>query len=140
MFYLLRAQERVSQFVESLKQRAGLRQMAAALQAEVPLVYGALIGERDSYMARAIAGAGAGSGVSSGGSTGVSSGGGGVSEGMLVGVVGMMHLDGIEKHLVEDHGYKIVSTNCPRSSVNGGDALETNQLSPSRSFENVIIS
>lgn len=61
----------------------------------------------------------------------------GSSDSMLVGVVGMMHLDGIEKHLVADHGYQIVSTNCPRS-VN--DVMESNQWSPSRSFDNVIIS
>jgi pheromone shutdown protein TraB len=106
--------------------------MAAVLKEEVPLVYEALIGERDTYMARAIADSVVVTGASASSRTGVSSG---VSEGLLVGVVGMMHLDGIEKHLVNDHGFKIVSTNCPRS-----DVLETNQLSPSRSFENVIIS
>lgn len=123
----------MSQFVESLKQRAGLRQMAATLKEELPLVYEALIGERDTYMARAIADAGSTAGMSVGSANSSAS----LNEGVLVGVVGMMHLDGIEKHLVADHGYKIVSTNCPRS-VN--DVMESNQWSPSRSFENVIIS
>ena len=33
---------------------------------------------------------------------------------VLVGVVGMMHLDGIEKALVNTYGYTVVRSNCPK--------------------------
>ena len=89
--------EKMSQFVEALKERSSLRLMAATLKEEVPLVYDALIGERDQYMAQAIAEAN-------------------INNTVLVGVVGMMHLDGIERALVNRHGYTIVSykNKCPK--------------------------
>ena len=111
--------------------------MAATLKEELPLVYEALIGERDLYMAHAIADAGASSTLSTTTTKTTGTGTRTGTEGVLVGVVGMMHLDGIEKHLVAEYGYKIVSTNCPR---NADEVVESNKWSPSRSYENIIIS
>ena len=44
LLLLLLQKEQLSVFVESLKERRTLRQMAAVLREEVPLVYSALIG------------------------------------------------------------------------------------------------
>ena len=51
------------------------------------------VGERDNYMARSIAEASGG-------------GGGSAGVGALVGVVGAMHLDGIESVLRRDFGFR----------------------------------
>ncbi len=54
----------------------------------------------------------------------------------VVGVVGMMHMDGIERSLVQDHGFKLIRplTQCSVS----GEALDKADLA--RRFEIPIIS
>jgi pheromone shutdown protein TraB len=77
--------------IERMKQRDTLNTMLSAVKEEVPLVYSALIGERDEFMAEAIANA---------------------KGKVLVGVVGMAHMSGIEKFLIQK-GYSVVKRNCP---------------------------
>ncbi len=84
------------------------------------MVYKYTIGERDQFMARAI---------SEGGESSKGSG-------VLVGVVGMMHLDGIEQFLISDHGYRLVNGLCPKVE----NSMVDSKLKPSRTFENSIIS
>lgn len=77
--------------IERLKQRDVLNTELTAVREEVPLVFAALIGERDEYMANSLSNA----------------------EGnVAVAVVGMAHMFGIEKFLVEK-GYSIAKRNCP---------------------------
>jgi len=77
--------------IERLKQRDVLNTELTAVREEVPLVYAALIGERDEYMANSLSNA----------------------EGnVAVAVVGMAHILGIEKFLVEK-GYSVAKRNCP---------------------------
>jgi len=64
-----------------------------ALRAEVPIVYDALVGERDVYMAESIDE-----------STGK----------LMVCVFGMAHMNGIEKTLVSKK-YSVIRQNCPSS-------------------------
>lgn len=64
--------------VEQLKERSTVRELMATLEKSLPDVYQALIGERDAYMAESLLKA---NGKSS------------------VGVVGMAHMDGIERNL-----------------------------------------
>eukprot|EP00607_Mallomonas_marina_P010747 CAMPEP_0182422712 /NCGR_PEP_ID=MMETSP1167-20130531/8466_1 /TAXON_ID=2988 /ORGANISM="Mallomonas Sp, Strain CCMP3275" /LENGTH=355 /DNA_ID=CAMNT_0024601001 /DNA_START=54 /DNA_END=1119 /DNA_ORIENTATION=+ len=76
--------ESLSNLVEGLKQRKYLTSVMTTVKREVPLVYEALIGERDVYMADSIAGA---------------------KGSRVVAVVGMAHMDGIEKSLLQK-GYQ----------------------------------
>ena len=77
--------------IEQMKQTDTLNTMLSVVKDEVPLVYSALIGERDEYMAKAIENA---------------------KGKVLVGVVGMAHMSGIEKFLMQK-GFYVVKRNCP---------------------------
>jgi len=77
--------------IERMKQRDTLNTMLTAVKEEVPLVYAALIGERDEYLANSLANA---------------------KGNVAVAVVGMAHMFGIEKYLVQQ-GYSVVKRNCP---------------------------
>ena len=77
--------------IERMKQRDTLNEILSVVKNEVPLVYSALIGERDEYMANSIANA---------------------KGNVALGVVGMAHLNGIEKYLIQK-GYSVVKRNCP---------------------------
>ncbi len=116
-------------FVESLKQRSSIRQLAAAVKEELPLVYDALIGERDEFMARALAE----KSTAPSPEPTLSDSRGNVIR--IVGVVGMMHMDGIETVLTESQGFKIVNTNCPRKVGESGD-----DVPPRYGFEIPIVS
>ena len=89
----------ISAIVETMKQREAVRELTETLRREVPLVYDAMIGERDAYMASSLQLA-----FQSGGS-----GGGSVpGEARLrvaVGVVGIAHAEGIERNLAAE-GWK----------------------------------
>ena len=75
----------ISALVENLKQREAVRELTETLRREVPLIYDAMIGERDSYMASSLLMAQrADSGLK-----------------VAVGIVGIAHADGIERNLVE---------------------------------------
>ena len=77
--------------IERMKQRDVLNTELTVVREEVPLVFAALIGERDEYMANSLSNA----------------------EGnVAVAVVGMAHTYGIEKFLVEK-GYSVAKRNCP---------------------------
>ena len=88
----------ISAIVETMKQREAVRELTETLRREVPLVYDAMIGERDAYMASSLQLA-----FQSGG------GGGGVpGETRLrvaVVVVGIAHAEGIERNLAAE-GWK----------------------------------
>ncbi|CAM9315010.1 unnamed protein product [Chrysoparadoxa australica] len=71
----------VSSAVELIKQRATVRKLTASLQKELPLVYNAMLAERDEFMANSL--------KNCPGKT-------------FVAVVGIAHMDGIERNL----GYK----------------------------------
>jgi len=77
--------------IERMKQRDTLNTMLTAVREEVPLVFAALIGERDEYMANSLSNA---------------------KGNVAVAVVGMAHMFGIEKFLVQK-GYSVVKRNCP---------------------------
>ena len=87
--------QQMSVIVETLKQRDLIVMLMKELKQEVPLVYDALIGERDIYMAQSISEA--------------------KSSKSLVGVVGMAHMSGIENYLTKNRGFKVVKRNCPSS-------------------------
>lgn len=81
----------LTSFVESVKTRETLNVLIDTLRYELPLVYAAMIGERDAFMSDAILNC----------------------EGnVIVGVVGMAHLRGIET-ILQRNGYKISQSNCP---------------------------
>ena len=66
----------------------------AAIREDFPEMYSALIGERDSFMAESIENA---------------------DSNTMVGVVGIAHMDGIEKALIKD-GYTVLQqNNCSES-------------------------
>ena len=88
--------ETLNQFLDSMKQKDLLTNVMLAVREEMPYVYTALIGERDIYMAEAVAGCAGDS---------------------VVGVCGMAHMEGIEKHLVNVKGYTVVKRNCPKSKT-----------------------
>jgi len=77
--------------IERMKQRDTLNNILSVVKDEVPLVYSALIGERDEYMANSIAN---------------------TNGNVALGVVGMAHMNGIEKYLIQK-GYTIIKRNCP---------------------------
>jgi pheromone shutdown protein TraB len=85
----------LNSFIESVKQRDLLTQVMGAVKTDLPEVYGALIGERDIFMAEGLAT-----------STGVN----------IVGVVGMAHMEGIENYLTTNKGFSVVKRNCPPSN------------------------
>ena len=97
--------EALNQFLDSMKQKDLLDNVMLAVREEMPYVYTALIAERDIYMAEAVAGCAGDS---------------------VVGVCGMAHMEGIERHLVNVKGYSVVKRNCPkpnpftRSGTSGG--------------------
>lgn len=87
--------EQMTVIVETLKQRDLIVMLMKELKQEVPLVYDALIGERDIYMAQSIGEA--------------------ESSKTMVGVVGMAHMNGIETYLTKYKGYRVIKRNCPTS-------------------------
>lgn len=80
----------LASYVERMKQRKTLNFVMQALQEETPALYNALIGERDAFMAQAIANTDAK---------------------LLVAVVGIAHMNGIENGLMKE-GYTILKNNC----------------------------
>jgi len=82
--------------VEALKERRNVRNIMASLKSSLPEVYQALIGERDVYMSNSILKA---------------------NGQKTVAVVGMAHMDGIERTLAEN-GFKLApaSEMCAQSS------------------------
>ena len=91
--------ETLNQFLDSMKQKDLLDNVMLAVREEMPYVYTALIAERDVYMAEAVAGCAGDS---------------------VVGVCGMAHMEGIERHLVNVKGYSVVKRNCPKPRAGGG--------------------
>lgn len=81
----------LNSFMERIKTRASITQMTNIMKTYVPALYNALLGERDQYMADAIATC---------------------SSKSLVGVVGFAHVIGMEKRLIEK-GYTLKRRNCP---------------------------
>jgi pheromone shutdown protein TraB len=73
--------------VELIKQRQTVRELMGLLEQELPLVYNAMLRERDEYMAKSLLAANKAK--------------------LIVAVVGMAHMDGIEREL----GYSKVP--CP---------------------------
>jgi pheromone shutdown protein TraB len=86
----------MSAFVEGLKQREIIELILGVFREEVPLVYQALIGERDLFMAESIENARCKS---------------------LIAVVGMAHMAGIERTL-RSKGYTITSGVCSTKGKN----------------------
>jgi pheromone shutdown protein TraB len=80
----------LSSLVEKLKTRDALGKIIDIVKREAPGIYNAMIGDRDSYMARSIATA---------------------DSKLLVGVVGIAHLAGIEANL-QRAGYKVAKRLC----------------------------
>ena len=77
--------------VEKLKTKEALGQITAILEQEAPLIYQAMIGERDAFMAKAMS--------DCSGSK------------RMVGVVGMAHLPGIERNL-QNYGFVMKKRVC----------------------------
>jgi pheromone shutdown protein TraB len=86
--------------VEALKERSTIRQLMASLQTSLPEVYQALVAERDVYMASNL--------LKSGGKSSVA-------------VVGMAHMDGIERVLGEN-GFSV--SVCRLSGLAGGQSSQ----------------
>ena len=76
--------EAISSMVEAMKNRSNVKLLMAKLKSEAPYIYEAMVGERDKFMAEGIDGE-AGS--------------------VMVAVVGIAHMDGIEREL-KDKGWK----------------------------------
>lgn len=96
--------ESVVELTTELKQRGNARAIAAYLQKSAPPVYAAMIGERDLYMAHALRDAPGGS---------------------VVGVVGVAHLEGIERTLADELSARPRSCRLPlrpRSSRTAGSS------------------
>lgn len=72
--------DQLRDMVEMIKQRDQVRMLMQGVKDDLPLVYDAMIGERDAYMAN-----------------GIKRGAGKYKT--IVGVVGMAHMDGIERNL-----------------------------------------
>ena len=81
----------ITSFMEKIKTRDNITKMTNAMKAEAPMIYRALIGDRDAFMAEAIAGS---------------------DFNNLVGVVGFAHVVGIEAKMGA-LGWKLVKRNCP---------------------------
>lgn len=92
---VFRDKEQLARYVERMKQRNVLSNILGAVREEAPAIYGALIGERDSFMAESVASAPAK---------------------VLVGVVGIAHVAGIERCLAERHQFRLLRNNCPASA------------------------
>ena len=84
--------DKLKSAVENLKQRDLIRGLMGVLKSDMPLVYEALIGERDRFMAQSIAE---------------------VDCKSIIAVVGMAHMQGIENTLEKSGDYKVVVRNCP---------------------------
>jgi pheromone shutdown protein TraB len=82
----------IAGFMESLKTREKVRSLMTAIRAELPLLYNAMVRERDQYMANSLGGY-----LQSTGNK------------CAVGVVGIAHMDGIEEFLQQDFGFKLVN-------------------------------
>jgi len=78
--------ESLERTIESLKERATVRELMGTLKESLPKVYQALIAERDAFMSESL--------LQAGGEK-------------TVAVVGMAHLDGIEAYL-QDRGFKML--------------------------------
>ncbi len=83
--------DQMAGFVEKLKTRRALDLVMGTLQKEAPLIYQAMIGDRDAYMANSITGQ--------------------ANSRVMVAVVGMAHLSGIERNLATK-GFSVVSRKC----------------------------
>merc|ERR1711871_1580199 len=70
--------DQIRDVVELIKQRDTVRELTTQLRREAPLVYDAMIGERDRYTAQSLLQ---------------------TTAAVTVGVVGMAHMDGIETQL-----------------------------------------
>lgn len=81
----------LASFMERLKTRESITRLTGVMRESAPALYNALIGDRDKYMADAIASA---------------------DFKTLVGVVGFAHVVGMEERLVQS-GYRVVKRNCP---------------------------
>ena len=77
--------------MHKLKTRRALDLVMGTLQKEAPLIYQAMIGDRDAYMANSITGQ--------------------ANSRVMVAVVGMAHLSGIERNLATK-GFSVVSRKC----------------------------
>ncbi|KAL7466758.1 hypothetical protein ACHAXS_007040 [Conticribra weissflogii] len=76
-------------FVETMKAKENVKKIMNALKATAPEIYEAMVAERDVYMARGLD------------ELDVSLGGNGKSVDTTVAVMGMAHVDGVEKYLAE---------------------------------------
>jgi len=86
------SKEQFTSFIETIKAKDNVKLLMDNLKAVAPEIYGAMIGERDSYMA------------------------GGLNRmnqfETTVAVMGMAHVDGVERNLKED-GWVVVKSACP---------------------------
>jgi pheromone shutdown protein TraB len=86
-------------FIETMKARENVRKIMSALRSTAPEIYEAMVAERDEYMGRGLDELGANLP--------------GRSSGRTVAVVGMAHVDGIERYLAS-RGWTEMSYPCPR--------------------------
>ena len=86
-------------FVETMKARENVRKIMSALRSTAPEIYEAMVAERDEYMGRGLDELGSNLP--------------GRSSGRTVAVVGMAHVDGIERYLAS-RGWTEMSYPCPR--------------------------
>eukprot|EP00953_Heterococcus_sp_UTEX-ZZ885_P024627 13459-Heterococcus_DN1.PRE.2 len=82
----------ISSMMETLKTREKVRSLMTGIKSELPLLYNAMVRERDQYMATSLGGY-----LQTTGNK------------CAVGVVGIAHMDGIEEFLQQDFGYKLVN-------------------------------
>jgi pheromone shutdown protein TraB len=83
----------ISSMMETLKTREKVRSLMTGIKSELPLLYNAMVRERDQYMATSLGGY-----LQTTGNK------------RAVGVVGIAHMDGIEEFLQQDFGYKLVNS------------------------------
>jgi len=86
-------------FVETMKAKENVKKIMNALKATAPEIYEAMVAERDVYMARGLD------------ELNVSLGGNGKSVDTTVAVMGMAHVDGVERYLAEN-GWKEMRYPC----------------------------
>jgi pheromone shutdown protein TraB len=86
-------------FVETMKARENVRKIMSALRSTAPEIYEAMVAERDEYMGRGLDELGSNLP--------------GRSSGRTVAVVGMAHVDGIERYLAS-RGWTEMRYPCPR--------------------------
>jgi len=87
------SKEQLAKLVENMKRTDTLSALMQALREEVPLIYNAMIGERDVFMANSM-------------------GGNMPSDCVMVSVVGAAHMNGIEKCLTSQFGFKLKERVC----------------------------